>query len=645
MKEFIINAEEKSKNDGPKKWYQYLITGVFTLQFCCSHFVNYSLPYLERIPDVLTSLGTREQLTFEICENKIINYTIIPETVDSSIVNDFEIYCNKSKIYFISIYFYVGIMIGAFISFLFIDKIGSQITILIFIPIYCFILSAFKCLKPNYPNYCLYLIYSLLFLLGFVDFIIIIALLTHICEIVKPSKIPIFVITICIGISLSGLLNCIIFHASSLDWRDVFIIFVGINIMVYIIIFITFIFNPIPKMNNDLVGQGRKTIIKEFKDKINQNLDFDNLNNNINVYDNNIISTMNKSGNNANGNFYNDDLKYNAKYSLNNNTNLNNININNIFNTINNHSTQNLSNILQDTSPKIGNNKVIKKVNEQIDIRQNLFEIDDRNTFLIEQETRKEDDLLIERNNLIQETSSHKTERNFTPLDLVLFSSQKIYYLILCFLWIINVTLRNGIDLANKYVNHNIENITYPLTNYILDIVLSLFLLLLIKIYHRTVFHTMMVSLQIANFITFLFITYFLGRSNKTCINIFFLLTKIFCHGLYSLLYVIICTIYPILIRTKGLGCNVSASCIGAFITCILVENLGQTTLILYFMVFEFFSMMMTYSLPKKIGAEILDNNSIEKKHEDDDDIFVGNVIRITAKDEQLLKTFSDLTN
>ena len=217
MKEFVINTEEKTKNDGPKKLYQYLITGFFTLQFCCSHFVNYSFPYLERIPDVLTSLGTREQLTFEICENKIINYNIIPETVDSSIVNDFEIYCNKSKIYFISICFYFGIMIGAFISFLFIDKIGSRLTILIFIPIYCIILYIFQFLKPTNFHYSLYLIYGSLFLLGFVDFIIIIALLTHICEIVKPSKIPIFVITICIGISLSGLLNCIIFHAISLD--------------------------------------------------------------------------------------------------------------------------------------------------------------------------------------------------------------------------------------------------------------------------------------------------------------------------------------------------------------------------------------------------------------------------------------------
>ena len=622
MEDIDNKLEEKPKDERKIHFYQYLITGVFTLQFCCSHFVNYCFPYLERVPDVLTSLGTEEQLTYDICKNKEITYDIILTTIDSSIVNDFGIYCNKTKIYFISICFYFGIMVGAFISYLFIDKIGSKLTILIFTPIYFILLCLFKFLKPSYSENCLYGIYVFLFLLGFADFIVIIALLIYICEIVIPPKIPVFVITICIGISLSGLLNCIIFHASDLDWRNVFLIFAGINLVVYIIMFIVVMLNPIVPWNNDIDEDIQNSTLKELESDINSEPQVDNLNN-TNVYNGDVIPNLNNNNNDLNNENINLYINYNLKNTDNKNT---------IHN----------QNLLHEKKNEKKNN-IITETNERMNTENNSNAIitTDQNKILDNKLKPKEVDLLVEKKKLEEEeeNKTHKKEKDFTPLDLILFSSQRIYYLILCFLWIINVILRNGIDLANKYVNHNIDKLLYPLLNYIIDIILSLFLLLIIKIYRRAAFHTMLVSLQILNFITFLFITYFIAKNNKTCINVFFLISKIFCHGLYSLLYVIICTIYPILIRTKGLGCNVAASCIGAFITCILVENLAQTTLILYFMVFEFFSMMMTYSLPKKIGKEILDSDSIKKNK---DDLIVGNIIRI---DEEIQRKQTKVEN
>ena len=85
-------------------------------------------------------------------------------------------------------------------------------------------------------------------------------------------------------------------------------------------------------------------------------------------------------------------------------------------------------------------------------------------------------------------------------------------------------------------------------------------------------------------------------------------------------MYVITSEIYPIMIRTKGIGFNVGFSGIGTVISIFLVENLEFDRLILYFLLFNFFSMVICHTLPNKIGTLLLDNPKNVKKEEDYDD-------------------------
>ena len=121
---------------GQTHYYQYTITILFTLEFCCTHFLNYSIPYLERFPEISINDPTIKEFSlFDICDSNSTQFTIVKEGKINSIVEEFNIYCNKKKIYFLGLCYYVGKIIGACISYLFIDGMGRRITLFIFMPI------------------------------------------------------------------------------------------------------------------------------------------------------------------------------------------------------------------------------------------------------------------------------------------------------------------------------------------------------------------------------------------------------------------------------------------------------------------------------------------------------------------------------
>ena len=94
----------------------------------------------------------------------------------------------------------------------------------------------------------------------------------------------------------------------------------------------------------------------------------------------------------------------------------------------------------------------------------------------------------------------------------------------------------------------------------------------------------------------------------------------------YLVMYVITLAIYPIMIRTKGAGFNIGFSAIGTIVAIFLVENLNMGSLILYFILFNFFSSVICYGLPMKIGTLILDNPKLIRDQEDEDDVKFGDI-------------------
>lgn len=80
------------------------------------------------------------------------------------------------------------------------------------------------------------------------------------------------------------------------------------------------------------------------------------------------------------------------------------------------------------------------------------------------------------------------------------------------------------------------------------------------------------------------------------------MLGKVCCHVVYLVMYVITSEIYPIMIRTKGVGFNIGFSGIGTIISIFLIENLDFDSLILYFLLFNFFLLLYVMDYQIKLG-------------------------------------------
>ena len=77
MENVATKLEKLFLKAGQAHYYQYIITILFTIEFCCTHFLNYCIPYLEQFPKIKMN-GSREEILFnyDLCNNNT-NYTII----------------------------------------------------------------------------------------------------------------------------------------------------------------------------------------------------------------------------------------------------------------------------------------------------------------------------------------------------------------------------------------------------------------------------------------------------------------------------------------------------------------------------------------------------------------------------------------
>ena len=108
---------------------------------------------------------------------------------------------------------------------------------------------------------------------------------------------------------------------------------------------------------------------------------------------------------------------------------------------------------------------------------------------------------------------------------------------------------------------------------------------------------------------------------------------------MFALLSVVTALIYPIMIRTKGFGWNKSFGFIGAICSILIVEYIDIKKTIYIFLICEFFTLMLSYGLPNKIGTFILESPSHipdnEKEKEKETELFeVNNSILISDKDK-----------
>ena len=636
---------------GQTHYYQYIITLLFTLEFCCTHFLNYCLPYLERVPEVLIqSSHKKETFFYDLCDNEI-EYSILVN--DSSIVNEFEIYCNKTKIYFIGICYYAGKIIGSCISYLFTDGIGRKMTLFIFIPISILLMGAFKFMKAKYTYNWIYGIYVDLFLSGVSNYIIVVTLLIYMCEIVQQTKIPYFIMTVATGAAIAGLLCSITFHVDDvLDWRDILLIFAGIHLVVYILLLFLLIDSPMFALNEEhfedfsiylrqIAARNGKILTQEdflflapYMPKETRKRMFSKPGQS----EMNLTSSSSNSESDTSQNNINNDVNNNLNYIHNinniNNETQNKLKVNNNENEIintnintnldNNQNNNNNHNIEQDPTYVSVSNMIIpnnKLVDPPEDARR-------RDSIFVRNVGMKDIYLLSlgeDADVPVKSLFGEARMSDFTPLDLLRFQSQIKHFLTLTFIWIVTVIIRTGIDFRKKYIRNYLVKLEYPIINFGLDICLP-FILLVIYHHFQYSIQRILVSANLVQFIFFVLVGFFIQKDNENSQIVFLMLGKVCCHVVYLVMYVITSEIYPIMIRTKGVGFNIGFSGIGTIISIFLIENLKFDSLILYFLLFNFFSIVICYGLPNKIGTLLLDNPKSIKEGEDEDDVKLGDI-------------------
>ena len=619
---------------GSSHYYQYTLTILFTLEFSCTHFLNYCIPYLERFPEInMNDPNKKEFSLFDICNNNNnTQFTIIKEGKLTSIAEEFDIYCSKKKIYFLGLCYYVGKIIGACISYLFIDGIGRRVTLFIFMPISILLMGAFSFMKASYSSNWIYGIYVDLFFSGISNYIIVVDLLIYICENVQQSKIPYFVMIIATGASIAGLLCSVSFYADSvLSWRNILLIFAGIHLLVYIIFIFLLIGSPMYALNDEnfenFVIYLRQ--IAQRNGKILEQEDVKFLAPYIPRESRKRLFGIQKKGQNGVNSSSSSFSESNEKTgpSINNNNNNNEINNNKI-------KENNLE--LNSNSKDLDKDVTYVSVNNMIYVDKKIatpkVNYKKRDSIFVRDSEMKDVYLLSlgeDADVPVRSLFGESKMKDFTPLDLLRFNSQIRNFLTLSLIWIITVIVRTGIDLQKKYMIDYIGKLEYPILNFSLDIFMP-FVLLIIYFYSQYSIQKILVTANLIQFIFFVFVGYFIQKMHSTTLIVILIFGKIFCHAVYLIMYVITSEIYPILIRTKGVGFNVGFSGIGTIVSIFMVENLQLDSLILYFLFFNFFSMVMCFGLPNKIGTLLLENPKGSKKEDnddvDEDDIKLGDI-------------------
>ena len=128
-----------------------------------------------------------------------------------------------------------------------------------------------------------------------------------------------------------------------------------------------------------------------------------------------------------------------------------------------------------------------------------------------------------------------------------------------------------------------------------------------------TSFHPLLVTLLLFTFLIFAFGVYRNQEFNfYDFIQLFSI--KVLTGSIFLILFVMTLLIYPVILRTHGLGGTLTLASIGDIISVFFDNEVKLDDISLYFLIFLFFALMLSYGLPKKIGTIILEKPKEEEK-------------------------------
>ena len=591
--------------------YQYIIVTLFTLQFLCSQFFHVNFIYINSQPR-LTLNETETKLDTRVCEKYFTEISPIPliqnnnQLASSTIIIDFDLACQSIKIYFISIVYYFGNMLGSCITYHFYEKVGSRISFNLFTIIQIVSIFCLEFLNINSIAKNIYILYIILFIIGVSQYVVVNLIFLYICDIVSSEHIPIFVTIIVCGRTIASLLGVFFFENFNMNWKHDMAIIAGVNIIIFFLTLSYMEKSPKAALRNNEYMNFVKYLLKiAIKNgKILGKKDFDFLTPFMNI---------------------NEKIEFVGYFNIHEKNNINNqlLDENNIKDDNDSDDEE-----FKDLVLKINNKK------------------EEENTIL------KDEYLLSDENNKIGSVNtlfSKVKMKDYYFLDFFKFRSHLINFSILSFLWAVYNLIKYGIQSAmDEFPQY--YNFTYwRLIAYILELI-TLFLMMVMYMINQKASFKILITIEIICFLIIALAEYIFNDPN---IGIYtyvttLLICKVIWSSLYLLFIIIALLVYPIMLRSKGLGWNIALGVFGKLAVTFIIDLEDKNEYLLYILLFNFLMLVFSNGLPSKIGSLQIDlagdkNKKFSEKilkddKEEDEDDNINNIENIIIEEKNEMK-------
>ena len=597
MKEIQKKLDDLFLKAGQYNRYQFIMVTLFIFQFLCSQFFHENYHFLTSNP-IIKFNNTEIKPNARWCKNHnnpknmVLAEKQMPTT---SIIIDFELACQTTKLYLINVVYYFGNILGSCIAYHFYEKVGTKISLCIFdtVQIASFLLLEFLNISTIKNN--LVFLYVDLFLIGFSQYIIINLIFLYICDIIKLGQIPLFITIIVCGRALAGLLGIIFFEYLEFNWKHDICIIAGLNLIILVIILFYMVSSPKAALRNSKYVNFVKHLIKIAKKNkiILLKKDFDFL-----------LPFMKRQ----------EKIDYQYFFTLYSPTEK--INNDNDNNTININSSGKSDKIkLYDQDEEINSEE---EENEDIFLKEKVNEKERK-------EKIKDDYLLSEENNKIGsvKTLFNKINMNdYSFFDFFKFKTHLINFSILSFLWAVYNFIKYGMEATLNEISHYYTHSYWSIIIQVLGLI-NLFLILLLYLLNNNAFHKILTLIQLLTFIVLSIGAYLYDdKINIISYIVALLIAKIIWNCLYLLLLMMSLLIYPIMLRSKGLGWNIALGVVGKLLVTFAIDLTDKHAYILYFLLFDFLTLIFSNNLPSKFGSLTIDLSKDEKAKKILDKIF-----------------------
>ena len=197
-------------------------------------------------------------------------------------------------------------------------------------------------------------------------------------------------------------------------------------------------------------------------------------------------------------------------------------------------------------------------------------------------------------------------------------------FFILSYLWIVSTIIRNGFNIYFRSVPKYKDDYIYYFFMVFGEFIAFI---LIYRIFTRKLsyFHPLLVTLLLSNF---LILEFTIEKNDDFSDFLLLFSIKVITGSINLIIFIITLLIYPVIIRTHGLGGSLTLASLGNIIALFFDFEMKLNDITLFLLIFIFFALVFSYGLPNKIGTIILAKPYEEGKPENEENMDITINIR-----------------